>query len=84
MVRGAIVACSRAAITDPGPVAPYNAGRTSPELTPASRDSIEAIAPAVRRISVSITQYDARTRRWAIALVGLKLGSGQISEKGSN
>jgi hypothetical protein len=31
---------------------------------------------------VSITQYDARTRRWAIALVGLRLGSGQMSEMG--
>jgi hypothetical protein len=27
---------------------------------------------------VSITQYDARTRRWAIALVGLRLGSDQM------
>src|ERR1700687_388763 len=36
----------------------------------------------VRRIGVSITQYDARTRRWAIALVGLRLGSGQMSEMG--
>jgi len=31
---------------------------------------------------VSIAQYDARTGRWGIALVGLRLGSGQMSGLG--
>ena len=33
---------------------------------------------------MSITQYGARIRRWAIALVDLRLGSGQMSEMGQS
>jgi hypothetical protein len=49
------------AMTDPGPVAPAGQELT----TEASHASIEAITSAVRRTGVSITQYHARTIRWA-------------------